>query len=125
MATLSTKKWNGRTNIAAGINSGIQVLTGASARPYAAKTMVLMSDGAANEPGGTETAGRQAALQKAAEAASHDIIIHTVTYGEADPDTMRAIAEATGGNNYYAPDAQALQDIFEDIALTLPVVFTD
>ena len=27
MATLSTKKWNGRTNIAAGINRGIQVLT--------------------------------------------------------------------------------------------------
>lgn len=125
MASLSTKKWNGRTNIAAGINRGIQVLTGASARPYAAKTIVLMSDGAANEPGGTETAGRQAALQKANEAASHDIIIHTVTYGEADPDTMQAIADATGGNHYIAPDAQALQDIFEEIALTLPVVFTD
>jgi hypothetical protein len=125
MATLSTKKWNGRTNIAAGINRGIQVLTGASARPYAAKTIVLMSDGAANEPGGNETAGRTAAIQKAQEAANSDIIIHTVTYGEADPDTMQAIADATGGNHYIAPDAQTLQDIFEEIALTLPVVFTD
>jgi Ca-activated chloride channel family protein len=125
MATLSTKKWNGRTNIAAGINRGIQVLTGPSARPFAAKTIVLMSDGAANEPGGNETDGRAAAIQKASEAADLDIIIHTVTYGEADPATMQAIADATGGNNYYAPDAQALQDIFAEIALTLPVVFTD
>jgi hypothetical protein len=125
MATLSTKKWNGRTNIAAGLNRGVQVLTSASARPYAAKTIVLMSDGAANEPGGTETAGRQAAIQAATQAAGQDIIIHTVTYGEADPDTMQAISDATGGNNYVAPDAAALQDIFEEIALTLPVVFTD
>lgn len=125
MSTLSSKKWNGRTNIAAGINRGVQVLTSASARPYAAKTLVLMSDGAANEPGGTETAGRQAAIQAASQAAAQDIIIHTVTYGEADPNTMQAIADATGGNHYIAPDAQSLQDIFEEIALTLPVVFTD
>ncbi|MEX0642776.1 MAG: vWA domain-containing protein, partial [Pirellulales bacterium] len=119
------KKWNGRTNIAAGINRAVQVLTSASARPYAAKTIVLMSDGAANEPGGNETAGRQAAIQAAAQAAGQDIIVHTVTYGEADPDTMQAIADESGGNHYIAPNAQALQDIFEEIALTLPVVFTD
>ena len=38
---------------------------------------------------------------------------------------MKAIADATGGNYYIAPNAAALQDIFEEIALTLPVVFTD
>ena len=129
MATLSTKKWNGRTNISAGINRGIQVLTGGSARPYAAKTMVLMSDGAANEPGGCAAVGCSqafdAAVNKAIEAAGHDIIIHTITYGEADPGLMQDIADATGGKNYVAPDAAALQDIFEEIALTLPVMFTD
>ena len=52
-------------------------------------------------------------------------MIHTITYGEADPGLMEDIAEATGGKNYVAPDAQALQDIFEEIALTLPVMFTD
>ncbi|MEX2316681.1 MAG: VWA domain-containing protein [Pirellulales bacterium] len=117
MATLSTKKFNGMTNIGAGITKGIEVLTSAAARPYAAKTMVLMSDGA-------YTAG-QVPHVVAAQAAAQDIIIHTITYGEADPDEMRAIADATGGNNYIAPDAQALQDAFEQIALTLPVVFTD
>lgn len=117
MATLSTKKFNGMTNIEAGILKGIQVLTSAAARPYAAKTMVLMSDGA-------YTAGQRPSLV-APQAAAKDIIIHTITYGEADPAEMKAISDATGGNNYIAPDAQALQDAFEEIALTLPVVFTD
>ncbi len=117
MATLSAKKFNGATNIAAGINRGIEVLTSASARPYAAKTMVLMSDGA-------YTQGTQPSLV-APNAAAQDIIIHTITFGEANPTEMQAIADATGGNHYIAPDAAALQDIFEEIALTLPVVFTD
>jgi Mg-chelatase subunit ChlD len=129
MATLSSKKWNGRTNIAAGINRGIQVLTGGSARPYAAKTMVLMSDGAANEPGGCSSVGCSTAfnacITKANEAAGHDIVIHTITYGEANPGLMQDIADATGGKHYIAPDATALQDIFEEIALSLPVMFTD
>jgi Ca-activated chloride channel family protein len=129
MGTLSTKKWNGRTNIAAGINRGIQALTSGSARPYAAKTMVLMSDGAANEPGNCSAVGCsqafQAAIDKAVQAHDQNIIIHTITYGEADPGLMQDIAEATGGKNYVAPDAQSLQDIFEEIALTLPVMFTD
>ncbi len=117
MSNLSTKKFNGMTNIEAGILRGIQVLTSTSARPYAAKTMVLMSDGA-------YTAGQRPSLI-APQAAAKDIIIHTITSGEADPVEMKAISDATGGNNYIAPNAQALQDAFEEIALTLPVVFTD
>ena len=117
MANLSTKKFNGMTNIAAGITKGVEVLTSSSARPYAAKTIVLMSDGAYTE-------GPQPSLV-APDAADHDITIHTITFGEANPAEMQAIADATGGNHYIAPDAQTLQDIFEEIALTLPVMFTD
>ncbi len=117
MAAISAKKFNGLTNIGAGIQKGIQVLTSAAARPYAAKTMVLMSDGAYTE-------GTKPSLI-APQAAAQDIIIHTITFGEANPAEMQAIADATGGNHYIAPDAAALQDIFEEIALTLPVVFTD
>ena len=118
MATLSTKKFNGATNIAAGISRGIQALTDpARSRPFAARTMVLMSDG-------HYTQGTQPSLV-APQAADQDILIHTISFGEADQDEMQAIADATGGNHYHAPDAAALQDIFEEIALTLPVVFTD
>ena len=119
MATLSTKKWNGMTNIAAGITKGIQALTDPGrARPYAAKTMVLMSDGA-------YSAGTTRPSLVAPQAAAEDIIIHTITFGEANAAEMQAIADATGGNHYIAPDAESLQAIFEEIALTLPVVFTD
>lgn len=117
MATLSAKKFNGLTNIGAGIQRGVQVLTSADARPYAAKTMVLMSDGAYTE-------GTQPSLV-APQAAAANIIIHTITFGEANPAEMQAIADVTGGNHYIAPNAQKLQEIFEEIALTLPVVFTD
>jgi Ca-activated chloride channel family protein len=117
MATISTRKFNGMTNIGAGITRGIQVLTSASARPYAAKTMVLMSDGHYTE-------GTRPSLI-APNAAAQDIIIHSISFGEADKTEMKAIADATGGNYYHAPNAAALQQIFEEIALTLPVVFTD
>lgn len=117
MQSISNTKFNGMTDISAGILQGIDVLTSAQARPFAAKTMVLMSDGA-------YTKGVQPSLV-APQAADEDIVIHTITFGEANPDEMQAIADATGGNHYIAPDAAALQDIFEEIALTLPVMFTE
>jgi hypothetical protein len=118
MATISNTKFNGATNIEAGILKGIEALTNTTyARPYAAKTMVLMSDG-------HYTVGQQPSLV-APLAVPHDILIHTISFGEADQEEMAAIAAATGGNHYYAPNATALQEIFEEIALTLPVIFTD
>ncbi len=117
MQAISNKSFNGMTNIGAGILKGVEVLTSGDARPFAAKTMVLMSDGAYTE-------GTQPRLV-APQAAAQGIIIHTISFGEANPAEMQAIADATNGNHYSAPDAQALQNIFEEIALTLPVVFTD
>jgi Ca-activated chloride channel homolog len=118
MATISNTKFNGATNIEAGILKGIEVLTNSSyARPYAAKTMILMSDG-------HYTVGQQPSLV-APQAVAHEILIHTISFGEADTEEMAAIAAATGGNHYYAPNATRLQEIFEEIALTLPVIFTD
>lgn len=117
MASVSNKSFNGMTNIAAGILKGVDVLTSDDARPFAAKTIVLMSDGAYTEGVQPRTVAPQAAAA--------DIIIHTITFGEANPAEMQAIADATNGNHYIAPDAETLQDIFEEIALTLPVIFTD
>jgi hypothetical protein len=117
LQNISSSKFNGMTDISAGILKGIEVLTSPQARPYAAKTMVLMSDGAYTQGVQPSTVAPQAAAE--------DIVIHTITFGEANPAEMQAIADATGGNHYIAPDAAALQDIFEEIALTLPVMFTD
>ena len=119
MQSLSGSKFNGATNIAAGIDQGIAALTNEQlARPFAAKTMVLMTDG-------HYTQG-SAPSQVAPGALDHDIVVHTVTFGDgADQQEMQAVANATGGNFYHAPDAETLQEVFEEIALTLPVMFTE
>jgi len=117
--TLSTRVWNGATNISAGLDAGVVALTNPdTTRPFAAKTMVLFTDGHA-------THGRP--LSDAAnDAANKDITIHTVTFGDgANQTDMLTVAEITGGNHYHAPDAQTLREIFREIALTLPIVFTD
>jgi Ca-activated chloride channel family protein len=118
MATISGRVFNGMTNTAAGIDAGVAVLTDATrCRPYAAKMMVLLSDGHSNQ-------GR-APLLAAQDAAAREIVIHTVTFGNgANEGEMAAVAEATGGNHYSAYDADSLRDVFRKIALTLPVVMT-
>jgi Mg-chelatase subunit ChlD len=118
MTTLSNSPIVGRTNIAAGIDNGIAVLTDpVLARPLAEKTMVLLTDGLFNE-------GREPHLA-AEDAAVYKIVIHTVTFSDgADQAEMQLVAEATGGNHYHAPDAATLEAIFAEIARTLPVVLT-
>jgi hypothetical protein len=62
----------------------------------------------------------------ATAADGQDIIIHTVTFGDgANQTDMQAVADATGGRHYHAPDEETLEDIFREIALTLPVLLTE
>lgn len=118
MSRLSSQPVAGFTNIAAGIDNGIRVLTDANARPFAVKTMVLMTDGRKNRGIEPVISARRAARQ--------DITIHTVTFSsEADFPRMRAVADATGGEHFHAPDSAALERIFRQIAATLPVLLTD
>jgi len=118
MASLSAIPINGFTNIEAGIARGIEALTDpARARPLAEKTMVLLTDGIFNR-------GNHPAII-AATAASQDIVIHTLTFSAgAEQTAMQAVAAATGGQHFHAPNAAALEDIFREIASTLPVVMT-
>ena len=118
MTRLSSQPVAGFTNIAAGIDNGILVLTDPRARPFAVKTMVLMTDGRKNR--GIEP------VISARRAATLDITIHTVTFSdEADFRRMRDVAAASGGEHFHAPDAAALERIFRQIASTLPVLLTD
>jgi len=118
MARLSGQPTAGFTNIAAGIDNGILVLTDPRARPFAVKTMVLMTDGRKNR--GIEP------VISARRASALDITIHTVTFSdEADFPRMRAVARDSGGEHFHAPDSAALEAIFRQIASTLPVLLTD
>ena len=106
----------GGTNISAGIDDGIDVLTNTdTVRAHAFKVMVLMTDGQWNAGGDPITFANQAAAQ--------GIVIHTITFSAgANQTDMQAVADATGGRFYHAPDAASLNAAFTDIAYSVPVL---
>ena len=118
MNNLSSRAVKGSTAIGAGIDNGVKVLTSSSVRPFAVKTMVVMTDGLHNSGGDPVVAARKAAAK--------NITINTVTFSyEADVTRMRQVAEVTGGKHFHAPNSAALEAIFRDIASTLPVMLTE
>ena len=118
MQAITASVFNGGTDIPAGIDQGAVALTDpATSRRFARRTMVVLTDGYA-------TQGRSPALA-AQDAQAEDIVVHTVTFSvNADQDAMRAVSEAGHGKHYHAPDAEALEQIFREIALSMLVVFT-
>jgi len=118
MGKISSKPVKGSTSISAGIDDGIDVLTGKRARPFAARTMVVLTDGIHNlgpEP-----------ILSAREAAKKDIMIYTITFSDdADIARMKAVAEATGGKHFHANNPDELIAAFKEIAVTLPVLITE
>ncbi len=118
MTALSSKPVKGSTAISAGIDEGIKVLTSKKARPFAVKTMVVMTDGIHNT--GPEP------IESAKKAAKKDIVIHTITFSDdADINRMTAVAAATGGLHFHAEDQAELIEAFQKIAATLPVMLTE
>lgn len=108
----------GATDMSAGIDRAIQELTGANARPHATKTMILMTDGQWNR-------GRDP-VQAALDAKAAGITIHTITFLDgADQEDMIDVANATGGRHFHATDGEALQQVFYELAISLPVVLTE
>jgi hypothetical protein len=118
MTNIGNKPVKGSTAISAGLDDGIKVLTGSKIRPYAVKTIVLMTDGIHN-------LGPEPVLS-AQNAAKKDITIHTITFSDdADIKRMKAVAAAANGKHYHATSQAELTSIFREIAATLPVLTTE
>jgi hypothetical protein len=118
LARIGSKPVKGRTAISAGLDNGIVVLSGSQTRPFAVKTIILMTDGIHN-------LGPEPVLS-AQEAAAQDIVVHTITFSsDADIQRMQEVAAASGGKHFHAPNAQELVRIFKEIAATLPVLLTE
>lgn len=113
-----SKVFNGMTNTCAGLDTAINELSHpVRSRPYAGKTIVFLTDG-------FRTVGTDP-LPSAQTAATKNIVIHTVTFGaNLDQSEMIAVASATGGKHYHAPDAATLSQVFREIALTTAVMLT-
>ena len=109
---------NGGTAIGRGMESGINALLAADARPYAAKTMVVMTDGIHNTGVSPLTVANNFM-------GSYMLTIHTVTFGNgADQNLMGQVANAGGGKHYHASNGSELISIFEEIANNLPTILT-
>ncbi len=110
----------GGTAIGDGMTTGLPpIVSGEAARPFAAKTIVVLTDGENNngqDPGAAveEILGQYA------------VTIHTVTFTlGADQTAMKSVAEAGRGRHYHADDGNALISIFEEIANNLPTILTE
>lgn len=113
---LDTLYPNGATAIGQGMQEGIPSLLDSYARPFAAKTLLVLTDGVHNSGIDPETVATSIV-------SSYDVTIHSVTFGVgADQEKMADVAEIGGGDHYHADDGAELQDIFEEIANNLPTI---
>lgn len=109
---------NGRTGIGRGMEKGLDTFLDSAARPFAEKTMVVMTDGIHNE-------GTYPDVVATSMAASYKLTIHTVTFGAgADQELMQTVATIGGGRHYHAETGAQLVAIFEEIANNLPTILT-
>jgi Ca-activated chloride channel homolog len=116
--SLGNKAMFGGTEMSAGMDSAIDVLTDDDARPLARKTIILMTDGQWNM-------GRDP-KQVALEAAEEGITIHTITFLQGtDSEEMTELSRLTGGKHYHANNEDELRGAFTELARLMPVVLTN
>lgn len=93
-------------------------LVDAGSRPFAAKTIVVMTDGNHNTGVSPDVTVHTAVARNQ--------IVHTITFSSgANQSLMQTVASEGGGIHIHAPDGAALQQAFKTIALTLPVITTE
>jgi len=89
------------------------------ARPFAAKTLVVLTDG-------TNTAGTDPEDAVSQIAGKANVTIHTITLSSgADITSLEDVANAGQGQSYHDNDGTNLNAIFEEIANTLPTILTE
>ncbi|MEL7497536.1 MAG: VWA domain-containing protein [Planctomycetota bacterium] len=110
----------GGTAIGDGMTTGLPpIVSGTAARPFAAKTIVVLTDGVSNAGQDPDDAVEYIMGQ-------HLVTIHTVTFTPgADKTAMASVAAAGQGRHYHADDGSALIEIFEEIANNLPTILTE
>lgn len=119
MNNITNTVFNGNTAIGEGMRKGKEVLENTTyGRPFARKTMVLMTDGIHNTGVSPSTVAQ--------ECKDAGIVVYTITYGaNAEQASMQSVANLTGGKHYHAPDEAALEAAFREIALSLSVIITE
>ncbi len=108
---------SGQTNIGGGINGGQNCFAFSAGRPFAAKVMIVLTDG-------IDTVGSDP-IGAAIAAADDQIMIFTITFSdEADQATMQTVASSANGKHYHAANGVNLSLVFKDIARQLPILIS-
>ncbi len=114
-----TKKMEaGATNIHSGIQKGLRsTLHPTYARKWAAKVLIVLTDGKHNTGKKPESA--------AAKAFKDGIVVYTITFSnDAEQKQMIRLSKKGGGKHFHAASQADLQRAFEDIASSLPTLLT-
>lgn len=114
---LSTAPMMGATNLSAGLDSAVGVLTGPNSHTLPNKVIILLTDGMWNE-------GRNP-IAAAHDAKAANIVVHTVTMLTAHQPDVAEVAAITGGRYYNASNEQELREAFQELARSLQIVLTD
>lgn len=114
---LGSQPMMGATNLSAGLDQGVAVLTGANSKNFTNKVVILFTDGEWNE-------GRNP-IQAAYDARDAGVIVHCITFLTTDQADIRNVAEITGGRYYFTQNEAELRNAFEELARSLPVVLTE
>ncbi len=137
IAGLQGGMWTRNTNIAQGIDEGVKVLfQSEAARPEAAKIMILLTDGNANQTRANPTywdtnQARLDTIAASRDARNQGIRIYTVSVGvDADKNLMEQVAEIGDGEWFHAEGSidqysEELTRIFRDLGGKRPVVLIE
>ena len=111
---------SGWTAIGLGMETGLPaIIDGLNARPFAAKTIVILTDGENNQNPSPASVATQIISE-------FNVTIHTVTFtAGADQAAMAQVASIGGGAHYHADEGEELVAIFEEIANNLPTILTE
>ncbi|MEZ6096622.1 MAG: VWA domain-containing protein [Pirellulaceae bacterium] len=119
MDSLTAITPSGATAIGDGITSGVSVYQNSpNHRPWAARVMIVLTDGQSNT--GSDP------IVAATAAAAQGMTIHAVSFTTYGSDTtMRQIADIGGGRFEDAADIAALKKSFLEIVRTIPVLLIE
>ncbi|MEM7454157.1 MAG: vWA domain-containing protein [Planctomycetota bacterium] len=115
----STQRPSGATAIGQGLQNGLNsVLNDPGSRPFALKSIVVMTDGRHNR--GVNPA------QIAPLCRDAGVTVHTITFSRgANQALMRTVADIADGTHIHADNNNQLGDAFREIAQQLSVMLTE
>ena len=119
MSNLRGQDVNGATAIGWGMTEGVKNFSSTVTRPFASKTMVVLTDGYENAgPIGAVNAAKQIT-------AGNNVTIHTITFGTGANTTLMAEVAKIGNGRFYnveEGDTETLKAVFQDIVNNLPTI---